>query len=80
MDYTGLILPELLILVPVLSFLGIALKKSKLPDRWIPLVLGVTAVALSFLWFFAHREIGSIYELADALFQSFTPGVLILFG
>ena len=31
--------PELLLLVPVLYFIGAGLKRSKIQDRWIPLLL-----------------------------------------
>ena len=36
MDVQNLIQPELLILVPVLSLIGVLLKRSRLPDRFIP--------------------------------------------
>ena len=47
MNYQDYIKTELLVLVPVLYFVGIGLKKSKLPDKWIPLVLGISSVILS---------------------------------
>ena len=57
MNYQDYIKTELLILVPVLYFLGIGLKKSKLADKWIPIVLGVSAVVLSAIWVIATAEI-----------------------
>ena len=38
MDYQEYIKSELLVLVPVLYIIGLGLKKSKLKDKWIPLV------------------------------------------
>ena len=41
-----LIKPELLILVPVLYLIGDGFKKSQLPDKHIPWVLGAISVIL----------------------------------
>lgn len=68
---------ELLILVPVLYFIGIGLKKSKLPDKWIPMTIGVTAVLLSAVWVVATSVISNIQEAALAIFTSITQGVLV---
>ena len=40
MNYGEYIRSELLLLIPVLNIVGAVLKKSRLPDRWIPLLLG----------------------------------------
>ena len=77
MNYQDYIEAELLILVPVLYFVGIALKKSKLPDKWIPLVIGIAAVVLSAIWTVATNSIASIKEAAYAVFTSITQGVLV---
>ena len=45
--------PELLILVPVLYFIGAALKRSAVPDKWIPLTLGGAGVVLAVLYVLA---------------------------
>ena len=44
MELNEFIKPELLILIPVLYIVGIGLKKSKLSDTLIPLVLGGIAI------------------------------------
>lgn len=66
---TDYIQPELLVLIPVLYLVGYALKKTALiPDKFIPLVLGVIGVVLCM-----------VYELATGefnLFTAFTQGVL----
>lgn len=77
MNYQDYIKTELLVLVPVIYFLGIGLKKSKLPDKWIPVVLGVSAVVLSAIWVIATADITGLQEIASAIFTAVTQGVLV---
>ena len=77
MNYQDYIKTELLILIPVLYFLGIGLKKSKLPDKWIPLILGITAILLSAVWVIATTDIVGLKEIAAAIFTAITQGVLL---
>lgn len=77
MNYQDYIKTELLILIPVLYFIGIGLKKSKLPDKWIPIVLGVSAVVLSAVWVIATADINCLQEAASAIFTAVTQGVLV---
>ncbi len=77
MNYQDYIKTELIILIPVLYILGIGLKKSKLPDKWIPVTLGVSAVLLSASWVIATTDITSIKEAAAAVFTAVTQGVLL---
>ena len=77
MNYQDYIKTELLILIPVLYFIGIGLKKSKLPDKWIPIVLGVSAVVLSAVWVIATSNINGLQEIASAIFTAVTQGVLL---
>ena len=77
MNYQDYIKTELLILIPVLYFIGIGLKKSKLPDKWIPTVLGVSAVVLSAVWVIATADINGLQEVASAIFTAVTQGVLV---
>lgn len=76
MNYQEYIKTELLVLIPVLYFIGIGLKKSKLPDKWIPLALGLISVALSAIWITATCRISGVQETAAALFTAVTQGVL----
>ena len=73
MNYQEYIRTELLILIPVLYLIGIGLKKSRLPDNWIPVTLGVIAVLLSAVWVIAACDIGTYKELAAAFFTA-VPG------
>lgn len=77
MNYQDYIKTELLILVPVLYFLGIGLKKSKLPDKRIPIVLGISAVMLSAIWVVSTVDISGLQEAASAIFTAVTQGVLV---
>ena len=76
MNFEELIKPELLTLVPVLYVIGIVLKKSKLSDTLIPLVLGGIAIALSAAWVIATSDISTLKDNAYALFVSVTQGIL----
>lgn len=77
MNYQDYIKTELFILIPVLYFLGAGLKKSKLPDKWIPVALGVFAVLLSAVWVIATADISGLKEAAAAIFTAVTQGVLL---
>ena len=68
--------PELLILIPVLYIVGIGLKKSKLSDTLIPLILGGIAIVLSAAWVIATSDISTLKDVAYALFISVTQGIL----
>ena len=77
MNYQDYIKTELLILVPVLYLIGMGLKKSKLPDKWIPLLLGATAIILSAIWIVSTECVSNIQEFAIALFTAITQGILV---
>ncbi len=77
MNYHNYIKTELLILIPVLYCVGIGLKKSKMPDKWIPTVLGVFAVVLSAVWVIATVDISGLQESASAIFTAVTQGILV---
>lgn len=77
MNYQEYIKTELLVLIPVLYFIGMGLKKSNLPDRWIPIVLGIVSITLSLVWVFASSEYSTLVSVSYALFTAVTQGVLI---
>ncbi len=76
MNIEEFIKPELLILTPVLYIVGIGIKKSKLPDNLIPLVLGGISIVLSSAWVIATSDISTLKDVAYALFISVTQGIL----
>lgn len=76
MEYQDYMKTELLILVPVLYFIGIGLKKSKLANKWIPITLGIIGVLLSSIWVIGTTDISGIKEVALASFTAITQGIL----
>lgn len=77
MSFYDCIKPDLLILLPVLYLVGVFLKKSRLPDNRIPLVLGGCAILLALIRVFAGTPIRSAADFFTALFTAVTQGVLI---
>lgn len=77
MELNEYIKPELLVLIPVLYFIGVAVKKSNVPDKFIPWILGGVAVALSTLWICANCPMSSGAEIATGIFTAITQGVLV---
>ncbi len=77
MDFQDYIKAELLILIPVLYFIGIGIKKSQTPDKWIPAILGISAVVLSAVWIIATTDISGLQEIAAAIFTAVTQGILV---
>lgn len=76
MNLEEFIKPELLILIPVLYIVGIALKKSRIPDNLIPILLGIIAIVLSSAWVIASSDLYSLKDVAYAIFISITQGIL----
>lgn len=68
--------PELLILVPVLYFIGAALKRSAVPDKWIPLSLGGAGVILAVLYVLATSPLDGWQSGTMAAFVALTQGIL----
>lgn len=77
MNYQDYIKTELLVLIPVLYFIGMALKKSKFSDKWIPLTVGLISVILSSVWIIATADISGFKEMAYAFFTAVTQGILV---
>lgn len=68
--------PELLILIPVLYFIGMAFKKSALKDKFIPLVLGFAGVLLSVLYVLATSAFDTWQSVLLGVFTAITQGIL----
>lgn len=76
MNYKDYIKTELLILIPVLYIIGIGLKKSKVPDKRITVIIGIIGIVLSAVWVTATSDIFGIKDAAYAVFTSVTQGIL----
>lgn len=78
MDFTTYILPELLILVPVLYLIGYALKQNKrISDDNIPIALCLTGVVLTFLYILSTTPLNSTQAVGTAIFAAITQGILV---
>ena len=72
-----LIRPELLVLIPVLVFLKLGLKKSAVfEDRWIPASVGAAGVVLALAYLFAAQPVSTGQEIAMLIFAGVTQGIL----
>lgn len=76
MDFENFMKPELFILIPVLYFIGIVLKKSKIPDNLIPTLLGGISIVLSAIWVVSTSDVCTFRDFADVMFVSVTQGIL----
>lgn len=69
--------PELMILVPVIYFIGMGLKRSTLVnDKYIPMLLGLFAIILCVIWVMATSDIGNYKDVLMAIFVAITQGVI----
>ena len=72
-----LIRPELLVLIPVLYFIGIGIKKSAtIADKLIPVLLGVVGIALATIYVAATTPPASGADFLNTAFAGVTQGVL----
>ena len=69
--------PELLILIPVLYLFGLAIKKSNVPDKYIPFILGTAGVVLSVMYLITMSTDFSSLSIVSILFTGIVQGVLI---
>lgn len=69
--------PELLVLVPVLYFIGMGFKKSKhVHDNHIPLLLGACGIVLAILWVLATSSITGWQSALMAIYTAIVQGVI----
>ena len=69
--------PELLVLVPVLYFIGAGFKKAQsVKDKHIPLLLGGCGIALSILWILATTTIDGWQSALLAIFTAIVQGII----
>lgn len=77
MNIQDYIKPDLIVLIPVLYIIGSSVKKSRVADRWQPLIIILISVLLSSLWVFSTCQCDTWQHVLTALFTSITQGVLI---
>lgn len=69
--------PELLILIPVLYIVGAGIKKTKINNKFIPMLLGSVSIVLTGLYVFATSDLNNGREVVLAIFTSITQGILL---
>lgn len=69
--------PELLLLVPVLYFLGNAIKASPIKDWLIPYILGGCGILLCLVYVVSKSEIVGFITALEAVFTALTQGILV---
>ncbi|MBU5449162.1 phage holin family protein [Acetivibrio sp. MSJd-27] len=72
--------PELLVLIPVLYFIGMAIKKSSISDNFIPLLLGAFGILLSVIYLIATVDVNTYKDVAIMIFTGITQGILLAGG
>lgn len=76
MNFQEFLKPELLILIPVLYFIGMGIKKSPINDSLIPLILGILGIILSGIYVFAAEAVDGTQAIFTAIFTAITQGIL----
>lgn len=76
MNYQDFIKPELLILIPVLYFVGMGIKKSAVKDGLIPILLGIFGILLTAIYLLASTPIKNSQDVFTAIFTALTQGIL----
>lgn len=70
--------PELLILVIVLYFIGVAVKNSEfIKDKYIPIILGIVGILIAGIYVVATSDISGYKEVLISIFTSITQGILV---
>ena len=81
MDYTTYIKPELLVLIPVLIFIGYCLNTSAaVKDKLIPALLAPAGVVLAAVYVLATTNIAAPQDGAQAVFTAIVQGFLCAAG
>ena len=72
MEYKEYIKPELLVLIPVLYYIGMCFKQSKkVDDRFIPMLLGCFGVLIAMLYMVGKDGLSFL-----SVFSGITQGIL----
>ncbi|PHV69436.1 hypothetical protein CS063_15670 [Sporanaerobium hydrogeniformans] len=77
-DFSNLIKPELLVLIPILYLIGNFFKQSTIvPDKLIPLYLGLLSIVLCGTRIFADLPHLTVPVILTATFSSVTQGIMV---
>ena len=76
MDFSDYINTELFVIVPVLYAVGVLIKKSSIPDRYIPIILGVIGISLATVYCFARNAPSGASDVLMTAYAGVTQGIL----
>ena len=70
--------PELVVVAVVLYFVGMWLKKAEtVPDKYIPLLLGVIGIMICGIYVIATCNLSGVQNIAMAVFTAVVQGILV---
>ncbi|RHN03199.1 hypothetical protein DWZ33_03770 [Dielma fastidiosa] len=69
--------PELSVMIPVLYFIGLALKNSRIRDERIPYILTVIAVLLVSIYSLSTNVIEDYKDIFSCIFAAITQGIIL---
>lgn len=73
-----MIKPEVIVLIPVLYIIGLILKSAAtIPDKHIPLLLGLFGILLCLIYMAATMTLGTWQEILLFVFVGVTQGILV---
>lgn len=78
-DIINLIKPELLILVPIIIFIGFIIKKSKIiKTNYIPIILAIISIMLSSIYVVAtSTDVITYNGILITIFTAITQGLIV---
>ena len=69
--------PELLVLAPVLYFIGMGLKDTeRVSDKYIPVILGIVGCVLAAIYVVSTCSLSDMNDVARAIFTAIVQGIL----
>ncbi len=81
MSFSDYIEPGLLLVVPVLWFIGWIIKeKTKINDAWIPFILSGVGILLCGCYLFSTQPFSDAREIFELIFSVLTQGLLCAAG
>ena len=69
--------PQLMIIIPMLWGIGMAVKKSSIHNKYIPLILMTSSCVVSMLHLMSNRIILTSQDISSCLFAAITQGCVI---
>lgn len=68
---------ELLFLVPVMNFIGAVLKRCRINNRYIPIILSIISVTVTVSWILISDKSSAAKRIAYDIFEGCFQGILI---